>query len=111
MGGAKLVLPGPRLDGASLYELLESEAFTFGAGVPTVRKGILSYIEPRGLTFSTLKRILVGGSACPPALLRELGERHGIHALHAWGMTEKSPLGTVCARKARHAALSTDERY
>ena len=111
MVGAKLVLPGSRLDGASLYELLESEAVTFGAGVPTVWQGILSCIEARGLTFSTLKRILVGGSACPPALLRSLGERFGIHALHGWGMTETSPLATVCARKARHASLSTDERY
>ena len=111
MVGAKLVLPGPQLDGESLYELIEREHVTFGAGVPTVWQGLLAWIESRGLTFGTLKRALVGGSACPHSLLQALGERHGIHVLHAWGMTETSPLGTVCARKAQHATLSSDERY
>jgi len=111
MVGAKLVLPGPQLDGESLYELIEREHVTFGAGVPTVWQGLLACIESRGLTFGTLKRALVGGSACPHSLLQALGERHGIHVLHAWGMTETSPLGTVCARKAQHATLSSDERY
>jgi 3-(methylthio)propionyl---CoA ligase len=111
MVGAKLVLPGPRLEGESLYELIESEGVTFAAGVPTVWQGTLACLEARGLTFSTLKRILVGGSACPPALLRLLSERYGIQPLHAWGMTETSPLGTVCTCKAQHAALSDEERY
>ncbi len=111
MVGAKLVFPGPGLDGKSLYELFESEGVTLSAGVPTVWQGLLAHVESQGLKFSTMKRTVIGGSACPPAMIRAFGEKYGVHVLHAWGMTEMSPLGTVASFKAQHATLSRDERY
>ena len=111
MVGAKLVFPGPGLDGKSLYELFESEQVTVSAGVPTVWQGLLAYVEAHGLKFSTMKRTVIGGSACPPAMLRAFGEKYGVHVLHAWGMTEMSPLGTVGSFKSKHAAMSQEERY
>ncbi len=111
MVGAKLVYPGPALDGKSLYELFESERVTLSAGVPTVWQGLLAHVEAGGLTFSTMKRTVIGGSACPPAMLRAFGEKYGVHVLHAWGMTEMSPLGTVCSFKPAHLSLSKEDRY
>jgi fatty-acyl-CoA synthase len=111
MVGAKLVFPGPGLDGKSLYELFETEKVTLSAGVPTVWQGLLVYVEANDLTFSTMKRTIIGGSACPPAMLRCFQEKYGVHVLHAWGMTEMSPLGTACTFKAKHAAMSQEERY
>ncbi len=111
MVGAKLVFPGAGLDGKSLYELFESEGVTLSAGVPTVWQGLLAHVEAHKLKFSTMKRTVIGGSACPPAMLRAFGETYGVHVLHAWGMTEMSPLGTVCSFKPQHQALGTDERY
>jgi fatty-acyl-CoA synthase len=111
MVGAKLVFPGPGLDGKSLYELFESEQVTLSAGVPTVWQGLLGYTEAHGLKFSTMKRTVIGGSACPPAMIRAFNEKYGVHVLHAWGMTEMSPLGTVCSFKAQHAVQSQEERY
>ena len=111
MVGAKLVFPGPALDGKSLHELFESEGVTMSAGVPTVWQGLLAHVESVGGRFSTMKRTVIGGSACPPAMIRAFGEKYGVHVLHAWGMTEMSPLGTVCSFKPGHAALSQEERY
>ncbi len=111
MVGAKLVFPGPGLDGKSLYELFEAEGVTLSAGVPTVWQGLLAHVDAHQLKFSTMKRTIIGGSACPPAMLRAFGDKYGVHVLHAWGMTEMSPLGTVCSFKAQHAALSADDRY
>ncbi len=111
MVGAKLVFPGAAMDGKSLHELFESEGVTLSAGVPTVWQGLLAYVESIGGRFSTMKRTVIGGSACPPAMLRAFGDQYGVHVLHAWGMTEMSPLGTVCSFKAEHAALAGDERY
>jgi fatty-acyl-CoA synthase len=109
MVGAKLVFPGPGLDGKSLYELLEAERVTFSAGVPTVWQGLLNYLEQSGVKFSTMKRTLIGGAACPPAMLREFQDRHGVEVLHAWGMTELSPLGTVSAMKSKHLAMRPED--
>jgi fatty-acyl-CoA synthase len=95
--GAKFVLPGPRLDGASLYELLETEAVTFSGAVPTVWQVLLDYLTANRLRLSTLKRVAIGGSACPEALIRGFRDGHGVEVLHAWGMTELSPIGTVSA--------------
>jgi acyl-CoA synthetase (AMP-forming)/AMP-acid ligase II len=111
MTGAKLVLPGPRLDGQSLHELIEGEGVTVTAGVPTVWQGLLSHLEASGRTFSTMKRTIIGGSACPPAMMRTIHERYGIEVVHAWGMTEMSPLGTVCTLKPRHLQMDELERY
>jgi 3-(methylthio)propionyl---CoA ligase len=111
MTGAKLVLPGPRLDGQSLHELIEGEGVTVTAGVPTVWQGLLSHLEASGRTFSTMKRTIIGGSACPPAMMRTIQERYAIEVVHAWGMTEMSPLGTVCTLKPRHLQMDELERY
>jgi fatty-acyl-CoA synthase len=111
MVGAKMVFPGPGLDGKSLYELIEAEKVTISAGVPTVWQGLLAHVEQSALKFSTMKRTLIGGSACPPAMIRKFEEIYGVHVLHAWGMTEMSPMGTVCAFKAKHETAGAEERY
>ena len=103
--GAKLVFPGPALDGASIYHLFESEQVTFSAGVPTVWQGLLGHMESQALRFSSLKRTVIGGSACPPAMIRAFREQHGVEVLHAWGMTELSPLGTLSRLQQRHLSL------
>jgi fatty-acyl-CoA synthase len=110
MVGAKLVFPGPGLDGRSLHELMETEHVTVSAGVPTVWQGLLAHLEQNGLRFSSMNRTVIGGSACPPAMIRKFQETYGVQVLHAWGMTEMSPIGTVCAFKAKHAATSTEAR-
>ncbi len=99
MVGAKLVFPGPALDGKSLYEIFEAEGVTFSAGVPTVWQGLLAHVEEHGLRFSTMNRTVIGGSACPPAMIETFEKNYGVTVLHGWGMTEMSPLGTVCALK------------
>lgn len=106
MVGAKLVFPGPALDGKSLYDLFEAEGVTFSAGVPTVWQGLLAHVEENGLRFSTMNRTVIGGSACPPAMIEAFEGRYGVQVLHGWGMTEMSPLGTVCALKPGHEDLS-----
>jgi len=111
MVGAKLVFPGPGLDGKSLYELFESEKVTLSAGVPTVWQGLLTYVEANHLKFSTMRRSVIGGSACPPAMIRTFQEKYDVFVLHAWGMTEMSPLGTACTFKARHLGETQEERY
>ncbi|MNO21595.1 Long-chain-fatty-acid--CoA ligase [compost metagenome] len=110
MVGAKLVLPGPLLDGASLYELFEAEKVTLSAGVPTVWQGLLAHVEATGKTFSTMRRTIIGGSACPSAMMAAFEDRYDVQVLHVWGMTELSPLGTVCTPKARHLAMDSADR-
>lgn len=111
MVGAKLVFPGPGLDGKSLHDLFEAEGVTVSAGVPTVWQGLLAHVEAHGLGFRTMRRTIIGGSACPPAMIRTFQEVYNVDVLHAWGMTELSPIGTVCSFKPRHLQLSQDERY
>ena len=108
MTGAKLVFPGPALDGKSVYELIEAEGVTFAAGVPTVWQMLLSHMKPQGLKFSTLTRTVIGGSACPPAMIESFRTDYGVDVLHAWGMTEMSPLGTLCTLKNKHLNLPAD---
>ena len=110
MTGAKLVFPGPALDGKSVYELIEAEGVTFAAGVPTVWQMLLGHMKPSGLKFSTLKRTVIGGSACPPAMIDAFREDYGVDVLHAWGMTELSPLGTLCTLKNKHLKLPAQEQ-
>ena len=110
MVGAKLVLPGPALDGKSLYELFESEGVTYSAGVPTVWLGLLQYVGSNNLKFSTFKRTVIGGSACPPAMIKTFRETYGVDVIHAWGMTELSPLGTLSRLQNRHLGLSEAEQ-
>ncbi|HTH80514.1 MAG TPA: 3-(methylthio)propionyl-CoA ligase [Ramlibacter sp.] len=110
MTGAKIVFPGPFLDGKSLYELFEAEGVTISAGVPTVWQGLLAHVEENNLKFSTMRRTVIGGSACPPAMMRAFQDRYDVNVLHAWGMTEMSPLGTVCTLKPRHESLTAEEK-
>ena len=111
LNGVKLVFPGAALDGKSLYELFEAEKVTVTAGVPTVWMGLLAYMRQNNLKFSTLERAVVGGSAAPPAMIREFGAAYGVACQHAWGMTEMSPLGTLCTLKGKQLALSPDEQF
>jgi acyl-CoA synthetase (AMP-forming)/AMP-acid ligase II len=104
MNGTKIVYPGPKLDGASLYELFEGEGVTLGLGVPTVWLNFSNYLRDNNKNVTTLKKVLSGGTAIPLALLRAY-EARGVTMVHAWGMTEMSPLGTVGALKAKHLAL------
>jgi acyl-CoA synthetase (AMP-forming)/AMP-acid ligase II len=108
--GAKLVFPGAALDGKSVYELLESEKVTMAAGVPTVWLMLLNHMAANGLRFSTLGRTVIGGSACPPAMIATFKDTYGVTVLHAWGMTEMSPLGTVCSLKNKHLGLPPDQQ-
>jgi len=108
MTGAKLVFPGAALDGKSVYELIEGERVTFAAGVPTVWLMLLNHMRAGGLKFSTLKRTVIGGSACPPAMIRSFYVDYGVTVLHGWGMTEMSPLGTVCNLKLKQLGLPVD---
>ncbi len=110
MVGAKLVFPGPWLDGRSLHELFDDESVTLSAGVPTVWKGLLAHVEANGLGFRTMRRTVIGGSACPPAMMRAFQERYDVQVLHAWGMTETSPLGTVCTLKPSQLALAPEQK-
>ncbi len=109
--GAKLVFPGPHLDGKSVYELIEQEKVTLSAGVPTVWLMLLQHLAANKLKFSTLKRTVIGGSACPPAMIRSFQDDYDVQVFHAWGMTEMSPLGTVGSLKAKQAALGKEARY
>ncbi len=111
MNGSKLVFPGPGLDGKSLYELFESEGVTLSAGVPTVWQGLLGYVEANGLTFSTMRRTIIGGSACPPAMMKAFQDRYDVQVLHAWGMTEMSPVGTVATLKGQQVKVPPEQRF
>jgi acyl-CoA synthetase (AMP-forming)/AMP-acid ligase II len=96
MAGAKLVLPGPKLDGASLYEIIAAERVTFTAAVPTLWLSLLNHLDANPqLTMPDLKRVVIGGSACPEAMMRAFIEHHGADVIHAWGMTEMSPIGSI----------------
>jgi acyl-CoA synthetase (AMP-forming)/AMP-acid ligase II len=106
MTGAKLVFPGPAMDGKSIFELIESEKVSFAAGVPTVWQMMLAHMQAGDLRFSTLKRTVIGGSACPPAMITAFNDVYGVEVLHAWGMTEMSPLGTVCTLKNTHVTMA-----
>lgn len=109
--GAKLVLPGPQLDGKSVYELVKNEGVTFLAGVPTVLQSLVSQADQEQQGLAELRRVIIGGAACPTSLLRNLRERHQLDAVHAWGMTEMSPLGTLSTLKLKHETLSCDAQW
>ena len=104
------MFPGPALDGKSLHELFESEQVTLSAGVPTVWQGLLTYVKSHDLKFSSMRRTVVGGAACPPAMMKTFQNEFDVRVLHAWGMTELSPVGTVCTFKAAHLAMSGAEQ-
>jgi len=104
--GCKLVFPGAKLDGQSVFELLDGEEVTQTAGVPTVWLMLLNYLRESSQTLRTVKRVVIGGSAAPRSMIEEFQDRHGAEVVHAWGMTETSPLGTVGSLKRKHHELS-----
>ena len=107
MAGAKLVMPGARLDGASLHELIETDKVTLSAAVPTVWLGLLEYLEQDARRrLPGLERVVIGGSACPEAMMKAFKDSYGVEVIHAWGMTEMSPLGSIATRKGGLEALS-----
>jgi len=108
--GCKLVFPGPAMDGKSIYELLDSERVTFAAGVPTVWQMLLNHMAQHDLALPHLHRTVIGGSACPPAMITAFREQYDVEVLHAWGMTEMSPLGTVCTLKNQQLQLPEAEQ-
>ncbi len=110
MVGMKLVLPGPMMDGKSIYELLEGEKCTFSAAVPTVWLMLLHHLEESGHKLPHLDRVLIGGSACPRAIMETFDQDYGVQVIHAWGMTETSPLGTVSHIEPEIAHLPYEEQ-
>lgn len=112
MVGAKLVLPGPKMgDGETLQMLMETEGVTMGLGVPTVWLGLLNYLKSSGKRIDSVERIGVGGSACPPSLMKEFLEKYQVKTIHAWGMTEMSPLGTINSPIRGHENMPDDEKW
>ena len=111
--GAKLVFPGPHLDAASLLDLIETERVTMAAGVPTIWLGLLRELDaaPAARDLSALRMLLIGGAAAPRALIEGFQERHGIAVVHAWGMTELTPLGTICRVTSDLAGERPDVQY
>jgi 3-(methylthio)propionyl---CoA ligase len=110
MTGATLVMPGPKMDGPSIYELLTNYRVTFTAAVPTVWLMLLQDLEKTGGKLPYLKRVVIGGSACPRAMAKTFEEQYGVEVIHAWGMTEMSPLGSLCTMKPEYAGLSGEAR-
>ncbi|HEX5211214.1 MAG TPA: fatty-acid--CoA ligase [Pseudolabrys sp.] len=110
MVGATLVMPGAKMDGASIYELLDTYKVSFTAAVPTVWLMLLQDLEKTGAKLPHLKRVVIGGSACPRAMTKTFEEVYGVEVIHAWGMTEMSPLGSLCTMKPEYAALQGDAK-
>lgn len=106
--GCKLVLPGPGLDGASLVHLIDDEKVTLALGVPTIWQGLLSALESLGSKATSLQRTIVGGSALPPSMIQTFRDEYNVQLVHAWGMTETSPLGTVNNLLQKHSQLDDD---
>lgn len=105
MVGMNLVMPGPMMDGASIYELLDKEKCTVSAAVPTVWLMLLQYLEKSGNKLPYLNEVVIGGAACPRAIMEKFDKDYGVTVVHAWGMTETSPLGTVSRVGPEHAHL------
>jgi fatty-acyl-CoA synthase len=110
MVGAAMVMPGAKLDGASIYELLDRERITFTAAVPTVWLMLLQYLEENNLKLPYLRKVVIGGSACPRAMIQKFQDVYGVEVCHAWGMTEMSPLGTLGSIKPDYADLAGEAK-
>ena len=108
--GSKLVLPGPGLDGESLVRLIDDHLVTMALGVPTIWMGLLGALEKTGSRAESLTRTIVGGSALPPSMIPAFRDKYGVELIHAWGMTETSPLGTLNQLLQKHQHLSDDEQ-
>ncbi len=110
MSGAKLVFPGPALDGPSVHELFENEKVTMSAGVPTVWLALLNYLKESGKDLSTVERLVIGGSAAPKMMIETFERDYGAEVIHAWGMTEMSPLGTTGNLKRKHLDVPFEDQ-
>jgi fatty-acyl-CoA synthase len=110
MVGAKLVLPGQKMDGASIHDLMETEGVTYASGVPTIWQMLLTHLRETGGTLTTLKRVTVGGSACPETVIREFRDEYGVDVIQGWGMTETSPLATVSIPNRQNMNASLEEQ-
>ena len=111
IAGARLVLPGPRLDGASLYELMESERVTVSAGVPTIWQALIAHVEQNKLRFSTMRRTAVGGSAMPQSLIAKFADEYQVEVRHGWGMTETTAVATISVLSGQQLELPAQERH
>ncbi|WP_378943808.1 fatty-acid--CoA ligase [Mesorhizobium sp. ANAO-SY3R2] len=110
MVGAKMVMPGGKMDGASIYEMLDTERVTFTAAVPTVWMMLLQHLEETGKKLPHLDKVVIGGAACPRAVTQKFERNYGVEVIHAWGMTEMSPLGTLCTIKPEYDDLEGEDR-
>jgi fatty-acyl-CoA synthase len=110
MAGCSMVMPGMKLDGASIHELLTAYKVTCTAAVPTIWLMLLQHLEATGGKLPHLKRVVIGGSACPRAISQKFEENYGVEVIHAWGMTEMSPLGTLCTMKPEYAGLAGEAK-
>jgi 3-(methylthio)propionyl---CoA ligase len=108
--GARMVMPGPRLDGVSLYRQFEREQVTFAAGVPTIWFGLLDHLRATGQRPTSLRRVMIGGAAAPAAMVEAFEDEYGVEVLHGWGMTEMSPVGAVCSLNPAMAAQPVAEQ-
>ena len=111
MNGAALVMPGMKMDGASIFQLLDEFRVTCTAAVPTIWLMLLQHLETTGAKLPYLNRVVIGGSACPRAMTETFEKNYGVTVIHAWGMTEMSPLGSLCTIKPEYAALENDALY
>ena len=111
MSGSRMVMPGPGLDGESLVKLIDTYGVTLAMGVPTIWLGLLGHAKAAGSKLESLKRTVVGGSACPPSMMAKFRDEYGVETIHAWGMSEMSPLGSVNMPLAKHKALPLDEQH
>ncbi|MAC80656.1 MAG: long-chain fatty acid--CoA ligase [Rhodobacteraceae bacterium] len=111
MSGARLALPGPDLHGEALVKLIDTWGVTLAMGVPTIWMGLLGYAKQAGSKLESLKRTVVGGSACPPSMIAEFRDDYGVETIHAWGMSEMSPLGSANHPLAKHAKLPIEDQH
>jgi len=111
MVGAQMVMPGPGLDGESLVGLIDTYGVTLALGVPTIWLGLLGHAKAVGSSLTSLERTVVGGSACPPSMITQFREEYGVDTIHAWGMSEMSPLGSVNMPLAKHRDLPIDQQH
>ncbi len=111
MSGSRMVLPGPDLHGEALVKLIDTYGVTLALGVPTIWQGLLAYAAQSGTTLASLERTVIGGAACPPSMIETFRETYGVDTVHAWGMSEMSPLGTANQPLAKHLGLPVDEQH
>jgi fatty-acyl-CoA synthase len=111
MSGSRMVLPGPDLHGEALVKLIDTYDVTLALGVPTIWQGLLAYAAQSGTTLASLERTVIGGAACPPSMIETFRETYGVDTVHAWGMSEMSPLGTANQPLAKHGNLPVDEQH